>query len=95
MAEGKYGKLRQVEVKEFDLPGGTHTVHEAVLPPKWDDDEPLFLLRAQDSLSTDAVWHYYETLVKLGLPQADGVQAQWLAMVQWQRTHPERVKLPD
>lgn len=93
--EGKYGKLRPIEVKEFDLPGGTHTVHEGVLPAKWDDDEPLFLFRAQDQLAPGAVWAYYENLKKLGLPQAAAVEQQWLAMCQWQAAHRDRVKLPD
>lgn len=59
-------------------------------------DEPLFLLRGQDQLALNAVWHYYETCKKMGqLQHAEAVYMVWLQMAQWQQEHPERVKLPD
>lgn len=91
MAEGKYGPLRPVLVDR--QPGSTEVTP---LPAKWDDDEPLFLFRAQDQLSTHAVWAYYEVLRQHGLhKQAMAVENQWRAMVDWQRAHPDQVKLPD
>lgn len=60
-------------------------------------DEPLFLLRGQDQLALNAVWHYYETLRKWpGMAEyANQAYAAWLQMAEWQKAHPERVKLPD
>jgi hypothetical protein len=85
--EGKYGRLRPVDVDDE----GNAFAH----PAKWDDDEPLFLFRAQDQLAPGAVWAYYASLKKLGLPQAAAVEQQWLAMCKWQAAHRDRVKFPD
>jgi hypothetical protein len=89
--EGKYGRLRQVSVSAED--GRTKVVDTYA---KWDDDEPLFLLRSTDHLAPFIVQLYAMLAHLFGLlAVGNGAQHQYWAMRKWQNDHPERVKLPD
>jgi hypothetical protein len=60
-----------------------------------DDDEPLFILRAQDRLAAPLVWLWAELAHRLGVPKALEATAIAEDMNRWGRTHPDRVKWPD
>jgi hypothetical protein len=96
--EGKYGKLRPVQVERVDVahPDTPWMERETVLPAKWEDDEPLFLLRSTDRLAPFIVQLYAMLAHLFGLREVgNGVQHQYWAIRKWQGEHPERVKLPD
>jgi hypothetical protein len=63
---------------------------------KVDDDEPIFVLRAQDATAPSRVLDWINgarsTLSEDHLQEALGAV---VAMIEWQSQHPERVKLPD
>lgn len=73
------------------------TKHDDPCLAKADDDEPLFVLRAQDEMAPLIVERW------ANLAQANGASvnkchnARKIAaqMRDWQREHPDRVKLPD
>lgn len=79
------------------------TVHGKDIPA----DEPLFLLRAQDTLAPGIVKAYAEALDELAdgaqtkyerellLAQASDVRAVSIEMQGWQLEHSELVKNPD
>lgn len=59
--------------------------------PKIGEDEPVFILRAQDRLAQAAVQMYQMLAASHGLPVADDVQKEIEAFRKWQG----RRKLPD
>jgi hypothetical protein len=66
------------------------------------DDEPVFVLRAQDLLSVSLVYRWADELagyaVRRGIPIPDKVklaQEDALKMSAWQAANPVRVKMPD
>jgi hypothetical protein len=105
--EDKYGKLvafkpgtkavnlyREGDSVETSGLDAVYSQADVIL--EFPDDEPQFVFRGQDQLAPNALWHYFETLKRHGLDSmAQGVYAQWLAMVEWQRANASRVKLPD
>ncbi|HEY1301448.1 MAG TPA: hypothetical protein VGF07_13195 [Stellaceae bacterium] len=60
-----------------------------------DDDEPLFILRAQDRLAAPLVRLWADLAHRLGCPKA--LEAHSLAdeMERWGIAHPDRLKWPD
>lgn len=62
---------------------------------KADDDEPVFVLRAQDALAPDIVWEWVKQAELHGVPPEKVREAERLAsdMEAWQRTHV--AKVPD
>lgn len=62
------------------------------------DDEPLFLLRAQDALGVKTVNDWAAHAMNSGQvsgEKVNGAMNVGMAMGDWQRAHPERVKMPD
>ncbi len=60
-------------------------------------DEPVFTLRAQDSLAADIIELWIQKLIIRGGSAekvAKGV-SHLRAMQEWQKAHPDRVKIPD
>jgi hypothetical protein len=60
------------------------------------DDEPVFLLRAQDRLSVQAIEAYMRLCQVNGCPSPhlEALDEVFLAFVNWQGQHPRRVKIP-
>lgn len=89
--EGKYGRLRQVSVC---AEGGETKIVDVYAP--WEDDEPLFLIRGQDKLALDTLFAY-ACLARAHhcTSVAIAVEHQIKTTREWQRQHPERMKLPD
>lgn len=74
-----------------DVNGAAH-----VLLSKLNPDEPVFVLRAQDILSPQALAMYAELARKVGLPEhAQQVEARAVQFMQWQARHAKLVKSPD
>ena len=65
-------------------------------------DEPIFIIRAQDKLSIEAIT-LYRTIVNNSLPIGDEKALTWEAeigsirndFVNWQRDNRDKVKVPD
>lgn len=70
---------------------GRVTVERGHIP----EDEPVFVLRAQDVLSTHAIEAYYKACVGSGLPEShtEAVRAAHNDFVEWQDHNP--IKIPD
>lgn len=63
---------------------------------KWDDEEPLFLLRGQDRLAPMILRLYAQIAESHGRYDVyDGVMQQHDRMIRWQGEHQLRIKLPD
>ena len=70
---------------------------------KFSDDEPLFVLRAQDALAPIVIRLYATLAHELGKrmnkervqEHGDSALVSALDMENWQRQNPGRVKLPD
>ena len=59
-------------------------------------DEPWFLLRGQDALTPDTMRYYANELLIAGkITMAYDIVNHAQAVHEWQREHPEYVKLPD
>lgn len=71
------------------------TKHTCPVLARCGDEEPIFVLRAHDSLAEEAILCWINDARTYGVPQAkiDGVIAILEAMKEWQNTHPP--KLPD
>lgn len=62
---------------------------------KVDDDEPIFVLRAQDK-TAPATIRYWEGRQYNLSPTRTGEVHKLIALIEeWQAAHPERVKMPD
>lgn len=73
---------------------------------KADDNEPVFILRAQDKFAPQVI-EYWALLVRAALPMDDSrvtfasmdkvrdAEEDAALMRGWQAAHPERVKVPD
>lgn len=61
------------------------------------DDEPVFILRAQDEVAPDAVEDYAYTSRDRGSPEShvNAVLAAAADMRAWQLNNSDRVKVPD
>jgi hypothetical protein len=61
------------------------------------EDEPAFLIRAQDRLACPAVSAYHELCKRAGSPQEhlDGIERAYTAIADWQEAHPYLVHTPD
>lgn len=60
------------------------------------EDEPVFLLRAQDHFAPHNLLDYAARADETGLTEmAAAVRKQATAMREWQQAHPDRVKHPD
>ncbi len=62
------------------------------------ENEPVFLLRAQDSISLHVLMYYLELLGDMQDPDTDMVQAvhaQIERFARWERVHHDRMKCPD
>lgn len=75
------------------LSGKAGGILQTLLP-----DEPVFIIRGKDILALMAI-HHYTSLIEMYTPY-DQDQLQGMAAVaerfrQWQRAHPESIKLPD
>lgn len=74
-----------------DVNGGAHA-----LLAKLAEDEPVFVIRAQDILAPQILAMYAELARKVGLPDhAQEVEARAVQMMQWQARNAKRVKRPD
>lgn len=64
--------------------------------PKVDVDEPIFVLRAQDVTSVQTIMHWLQTN-RSTLPDEkhEATNRDIHRFIEWQRTHPDRVKRPD
>lgn len=65
--------------------------------PKIPDDEPVFILRGQDSLATDVVrhWMMLARRAEVNAEKMRAVQAHLDAMVDFKAKFPSRIKVPD
>jgi thymidine phosphorylase len=63
---------------------------------KVDDDEPIFVLRAQDKLSLDTVHNWYQK-AKPTLTEEHQKEVRTIIddFAHWQQMHQDRVKFPD
>ncbi len=60
------------------------------------EDEPIFILRAQDRFSAGAITAYRATVMPLATSEWDArVNADITEFRNWQRINVERVKVPD
>lgn len=59
--------------------------------PKIGEDEPVFVLRAQDKLAESAIAMYQALAASHGAPVANGIQKEIESFRKWQGTK----KLPD
>jgi hypothetical protein len=61
------------------------------------DDEPVFILRAQDQLALSTITYYSETASRLNCPGefAEGLDRVHSEFHSWQLKNKERVKMPD
>lgn len=74
-----------------------HDKAEAILG-HLNEDEPIFILRAQDILSVMAIRHYaslIENYCYHDTHQLESVVQAANEFAQWQRENPGKVKLPD
>src|SRR5260221_9626221 len=66
---------------------------------RMDDDEPIFVLRAQDKTAVRAIRFWLDRLndqgVALTPDHKDEVYAVIDQFESWQEAHPDRVKMPD
>lgn len=61
-------------------------------------DEPVFILRSQDQLAPKAVCDWANRALSSGkvpVEKINGAIADEMAMENWQRVNPDKVKLPD
>jgi hypothetical protein len=66
------------------------------------DDEPIFILRAQDKFSTKTIW-YYRNLNRDGVRDCSPNWLEWAESVgritrnflDWQMINRDKVKMPD
>lgn len=60
-------------------------------------DEPVFVLRARDKLSVQAIAHYMQLAEEAGSPERHVAMAAGTATVfqEWQDAHPDQVRTPD
>lgn len=65
--------------------------------PGIEEDEPLFLLRAQDKASVATLKSYRHHARDYGAPVPHLVEVDLViaAFVEWQDAHPDRMKAPD
>jgi hypothetical protein len=61
------------------------------------EDEPIFILRAQDALAADSIFDYKKRVEANNVPSefVRGVGQVIHDFDMWQRENPKRVKLPD
>lgn len=59
------------------------------------DGEPVFLIRAQDSLSVKAIQDYLDTARRHGAKNTGRSTEKLERFVKWQKENPNKVKLPD
>lgn len=59
------------------------------------DDEPYFLLRAQDVLALGTLAYYHMAAEASVAPNAQSTGAMLVAFAAWQKENPDLVKLPD
>lgn len=110
MSDSKYGRLFtekdvQYIVNMMRLEGAPNHVCDALPQMEatgkvqftFPADEPLFLLRGQDKAAPAAVRCYRDHARTAGAGSSlrIGVASAAEAMRKWQRSHPERVKVPD
>lgn len=69
----------------------------ATLLEKISDDEPVFILRAQDMLSTSCLTRWLAQAVEEEVDAAkiESARAVFKAFLQWQHTHTRQCKVPD
>lgn len=58
------------------------------------DDEPIFILRARDLYSQNAIQHYLE-VISSGTDHEKAVENRLLDFQRFSKVHPERMKYPD
>lgn len=60
------------------------------------DDEPVFLLRAQDMLAVPAIREYLDLCTRAGCVEEhlDGIGVAIGRFARWQVVHPDKAKLP-
>lgn len=76
----------------------THNLKKALLClSKTAIDEPVFVLRAQDKLAPDLIDSWARRIEAIRGRSKKTIEALELAqdMKDWQRTHPDKVKIPD
>jgi hypothetical protein len=57
---------------------------------------PVFVLKAKDKLATSAIRAYHASCLRAGLThQAKEVMKAHQEIRDWQRAHPDEMKLPD
>jgi hypothetical protein len=59
------------------------------------DGEPVFLIRAQDSIAITAVNEYLKFSQRDGGRNTMRTETQLERMREWQKANPKKVKLPD
>lgn len=61
------------------------------------DDEPVFVLRAQDKLAIETLGAWIAAALRDGVPmeKAKAAYDHLIDIRRWQAEHPDRVKLPD
>jgi len=74
-----------------------HTKHDEPCLLKAADDEPIWVLRGQDLCTPQTIRAWAAGANARGAPYAKVQEASRNAdeIEQWQRDHPDRVKLPD
>jgi hypothetical protein len=65
--------------------------------PTIPDDEPVFVIRGKDLLAIKVVRKWIAEAFKAGvnLEKMEAVQLHLQAIIDFQRDHPERCKIPD
>lgn len=96
-AEGEHReRLRAAYADEMSSSRTTVNDGAHELLAKLHDEEPVFVIRAQDILSPQALALYADLARKVGLPEhAQEVEARAVQFMQWQARHAKLVKAPD
>lgn len=71
-----------------------HPLTQAAL--KIPEDEPIFVLRAQDKYALDTVWYWLQSVpTDINTNKLLNAANDYQAMQEWQKKNPDRVKVPD
>lgn len=91
------GAHRLVRTTNYGRRGSMTTSRAAKLLEKIPDDEPVFILRAQDMLSTPCLtrWLAQAFEEEVDAAKIESARAVFKAFVYWQHTHSQQCKVPD
>jgi hypothetical protein len=94
----QYEALRRIADVIEEVQGSLQNAQDLMMEKFFSetDPEPVFVFRAQDALVMSGITAYYSKCLIAGLKEhAAEVNKAMQEIREWQRRHPDRVKLPD